>query len=366
MGTPEPSEASGLDIETRSGFSEARARTPPKLAVIITCFNYEDFVERAIRSVLAQKRDDCELIVIDDGSTDGSWEVIRRCQVRAFNIDNRGQLAACIFGLDHTRAPFVLFLDADDELKPGSLAIIVDELDENLAKLQFALALIDADGNPMGTFSSLDKFRDRDLMLEEVLRRGVYKTPPTSGNVFRRDLCQLLREVDYDRAVDGVILFAAPLFGDVLSLSEELGCYRVHGRNDSCLGQPPTAWSLERDVSRFVARMEHLRAIVRRLAPDRELVESPKAFYYRERKFCLDIVSGDRPRLMMLPKLLAGLAAEPYSLRQKLAMLAFFVLGSVLPNERAKGLLAYRSKRGGHSVLGFTREILRLRTNVQS
>jgi glycosyltransferase involved in cell wall biosynthesis len=366
MDTPEHSGVTRPDTETRRDCSESNTRVSPKLAVIISCFNYEGFVERAIRSVLDQNRDDCELVVIDDGSTDGSWEVITSCAVRAFRIDNQGQLAACVYGLDRTRAPFVLFLDADDELKPGSLAAIVRELDDRVAKVQFALTLIDADDNPIGVFSSLDTFRDRERLLDEVLRRGVYKSPPTSGNVFRRDVCELLREVDYDKAVDGVILFAAPLFGDVVSLSQELGCYRIHDRNDSRLGQLPTTGTLDRDINRFVARTEHLREVVHRLAPGRKLVDSRKAFYYRERKFCLDIMSANRPRFTALPTLLAALAAEPYPLKPKLAVLAFFVLGSVLPNEQAKALLAYRSKSGGRSAFGLAKEICRFRAPIES
>jgi glycosyltransferase involved in cell wall biosynthesis len=366
MDTPESAGVSKSDIELRRGYSGSAAGETVKLAVIITCFNYEAFVERAIVSVLDQMCDDCELVVIDDGSTDGSWQVINGCGVRAFRIDNRGQLGACIYGLDRTSAPFVLFLDADDELKPGSLGAIIGELDEHVAKLQFALTLIDAQDNPIGAFSSLDAFRHREPLLKEVLRRGVYKTPPTSGNVFRRDLCELLREVDYDRAVDGIILFAAPLFGEVVSLSDELGRYRVHGRNDSRLGQIPSAVILERDINRFVARTEHLRRVVQRLAPGRELVEPRKAFYYRDRKFCLDIVSGDRPRLAALPMLLGGLLAEPYPLKAKLAMMGFFVLGSVLPSGPAKTLLAYRSKSGERSTLGLAREFFRFRAPIAS
>jgi glycosyltransferase involved in cell wall biosynthesis len=352
------------DVDLPRGHSGSAAGEAAKLAVIITNYNYKTFVERAIRSVMDQMRDDCELLVVDDGSTDGSWETITSCGVRAFRISNRGQLGACIFGLDQTRAPFVLFLDADDELKAGALGAIIGQLDENVAKLQFALTLIDSHDNPIGTFSSLDTFRDRERLLEEVLRRGVYKSPPTSGNVFRRDVCELLREVDYDRAVDGIILFAAPLFGEVVSLSEEFGRYRLHGRNDSRLGQIPSAAILERDINRFVARTEHLRNVVQRLAPGRRLVESCKAFYYRERKFCLDIVSADRRRLTALPMLISGLLAEPYPLKAKLAMMGFFVLGSVLPSEWAKTLLAYRSKNGERSPLGLAREFFRFRDPI--
>ena len=55
----------------------------PKLAVVISCYNYESFVERAIQSVLNQDRHDCEVV---DGSTDGSWDVINRSGVTALRM----------------------------------------------------------------------------------------------------------------------------------------------------------------------------------------------------------------------------------------------------------------------------------------
>jgi glycosyltransferase involved in cell wall biosynthesis len=339
----------------------------PKLAVVISCYNYESFVERAIRSVLNQARDDCEVVVVDDGSTDGSWDVIGHSGVTAFRIENSGARLACLFGLDQTRAPFVLFLDADDELKPGALGKIIDRLDPGVSKLQFPLTRIDADGKIIsGALSSLHAFRSRDVLARQVLRSGIYKSPPTSGNVFRRDLCELLREADYDKFVDGVILFAAPLMGDVVSISEELGCYRIHGRNDSGLGRMPDGGSLERDINRFLARMEHLRAIIRRLNPDQELVDARKAFYFREHKFYLDIASGQRPRLVALPGLLFKLVGEPFSTKNKLAMAVFFFLASVLPNDRGKALLAYRLKTGHRSALGFAKEMIGWRVPLRN
>lgn len=331
----------------------------PDLAVIITCYNYASFVGRAIESVVNQGRLDCELVVVDDGSTDGSWDVISSFDVAAFKINNSGQRAACLFGLKQTRAPFVLFLDADDELKPGALEAIINRLDPDVAKLQFALTLIDANGNRIGPAASpLETFRDREKLTRQVLRSGVYRTPPTSGNVFRRDVCNLLREADYDKAVDGVILFAAPLMGDVVSISDELGCYRIHGSNDSGLGGEPEAALIERDIHRFLIRMQHLRSIVARLGIQQELVDPLDAFYCRERQLCLDIMSGRRPRLTALPGLLSKLAFEPFSAKNKLAMALFFSLSSVLPNERARVLVAYRLKAGRRSALGFAKSIL--------
>ena len=330
----------------------------PKLAVVISCYNYESFVERAIRSVLDQNRDDCEVIVVDDGSTDGSWEVIGRTSVTAFRIENSGARLACLFGLDKTRAPFVLFLDADDELKPGALGKIIDRLDAGVAKLQFPLTRIDADDNVISSaVPSLETFRGRDALVRQVLKSSVYKSPPTSGNVFRRDLCELLREAHYDKFVDGVILFAAPFLGDVVSISEELGSYRIHGRNDSGLGRMPDAASLERDIHRFLARMEHLRMILQRLEPNQRLVDPRDTFYFGEQSFHLQVASGQRPHLTELLGLVAKLLGHPVSAKNKLAMAVYFVLASVLPNDRGKALLAYRLKTGQRTALGFAKEI---------
>jgi glycosyltransferase involved in cell wall biosynthesis len=335
----------------------------PKLAVIIACYNYQSFVERAIQSVVGQDRDDCELVVVDDGSTDLSWEVITRTGVTAFRLPNGGARRACLFGLDRTQAPFVLFLDADDELKPGSLAKIIDLLDPGVAKLQFSLTRIDTDGNFISAaFPVLDTFRDREILAREVLRCGVYKSPPTSGNVFRRDVCELLREAEYDMFVDGVTLFAAPLMGDIVSISEEIGCYRIHGRNDSGLGRAPDPTTLEREINRYLARMDHLRKIIQRLRPDQELFDPRDTFYFREHQLFLDIACGRRPRLTALPRLMPKLMAEPLSIKNKAGMAAFFFLASVLPSQRGKSLLAYRLKTGERTAAGLAKEVIGWRT----
>jgi glycosyltransferase involved in cell wall biosynthesis len=332
----------------------------PKLAIVITCFNYETYVEGAIGSVLAQGRDDCELVVVDDGSTDSSWHVISRSGVTAFRIANSGQRAAGVFGLDRTRAPFILFLDADDELKPGSLEAIIAHLDPGVAKLQFPLTRVDSHGQVISAaLPSLEAFRTRDDLARRVLRTGVYTTPPTSGNVFRRDVCELLREAAYDKALDGVILFAAPFMGDVVSLSDELGLYRIHDRNDSGLGRPLDPAALERDIRRFVERMDHLRVVVGRFGQKHELVKPQATFFYLERSFCLEIARGRRPTALNLPRLLHRLWQETYSLKAKATMTTFYALTMVLPKKRAQSLLGYRFKAEHRSTLGFLKVMIR-------
>jgi len=96
----------------------------PDVSVVIPCYNAERWVGRAIESVLAQEGVTVEVIVIDDGSTDGSVDVLRRYEDRIhWETDpNRGACAARNRGLALARADYVMFLDADDYLLPACLS----------------------------------------------------------------------------------------------------------------------------------------------------------------------------------------------------------------------------------------------------
>ncbi|WFS03315.1 glycosyltransferase family 2 protein [Rhizobium tumorigenes] len=331
---------------------------PYRLAIVISCWNYERYIAKAIESVVAQRRSDCELVVVDDGSSDKSWEIIQGLRVKAFRLPNGGQLAACLYGFEQTSAPFVLFLDADDELGPGSLAKIIGELDEDVAKLQFSMDRIDGEGKLIAEAVPLQKFRCRQELVDKVLKNAVYVTPPTSGNVFRRDVCELLREVDYDRATDGIILFVAPFFGDVVSLSETLGHYRIHDRNDSGIGRSLDAASLYRELRRFVDRTAHLSQVLGRLNYPRQLVRPEDTYFYHERSFYYAVATGRRPAFFELAKLLYSLINADFGWKPKSGLAAFFILTTVLPNKRAREGLAYRLEAGKRSLLGLLLSIL--------
>jgi len=246
-------------------------------------------------------------------------------------------------GLDQTTAPFVLFLDADDELMPGSLARIIASLDEGVAKLQFPLVRVDAGGTVIsGTNPKLSDFRERAKIARRVLRHGAYQTSPTSGNVFRRDVCEHTRHVDYEAAVDGVILLVAPFLGDVVSLSEPLGRYRVHEHNHSGLGRALEAHTIRRDMERHIKRSEHLCRILRAIGSTQMPVDPRKNFYYRELLLTLTVVEGYKPRVQDLAGLLGGVSQQTMSLKNKLALGVIFTAATLASQRRAVALLSFR------------------------
>jgi glycosyltransferase involved in cell wall biosynthesis len=93
----------------------------PLVSVIIPCYNGAAYLEEAIESALAQSYQAVEIIVVDDGSTDGSSAIAQKLPVRYVWQENRGLTASRNLGIRESRGSYVVFLDADDRLKPEAI-----------------------------------------------------------------------------------------------------------------------------------------------------------------------------------------------------------------------------------------------------
>ena len=96
----------------------------PLVSILIPCFNAEHWIAQAIESALAQTWPEKEIIVVDDGSTDGSLDVIRQFdgRIRWETGPNRGGNAARNRLLELARGEWLQYLDADDYLLPEKIA----------------------------------------------------------------------------------------------------------------------------------------------------------------------------------------------------------------------------------------------------
>jgi len=94
-----------------------------KISVVIPCFNHGEFLPEAVASVTAIKRDDVELIVVDDGSTDErtrkELDVLALQATKVIRQENGGPAAARNAGILASRGEYILPLDADNRLRPG-------------------------------------------------------------------------------------------------------------------------------------------------------------------------------------------------------------------------------------------------------
>lgn len=108
----------------------------PLVTVVIPAYNRADFIEQTIDSVLDQTYPQVQLIVVDDGSTDGTYEKIQaygnRLQLRTHpGRGNKGQSASINLGLAQARGKYIAILDSDDYWAPGKLDIQVDFLEKH-------------------------------------------------------------------------------------------------------------------------------------------------------------------------------------------------------------------------------------------
>lgn len=100
----------------------SKENSSPLVSVIIPCFNAEKYIDKCILSVLEQDYENIEIIIIDDGSTDGSLEIIKKYNnVNILTQSNSGACVARNAGLKISRGKYVKFLDSDDVLLCGIL-----------------------------------------------------------------------------------------------------------------------------------------------------------------------------------------------------------------------------------------------------
>ena len=110
---------------------EQGAARNPILSVLIPTYNYADFIEAAIQSVLDQAAQGVEILVVDDGSTDDTEAVLQPLstgRIRYLKQANAGPSAARNFGMREARGDYFMFLDADDALLPGCISTTLDFL----------------------------------------------------------------------------------------------------------------------------------------------------------------------------------------------------------------------------------------------
>jgi glycosyltransferase involved in cell wall biosynthesis len=143
----------------------------PLISVVVNCFNHGRFLGEAIESVLAQTYSHFEIIVVDDGSTDDTAEVSRTYGVRYHYQNNAGISVGRNVGMGLARGDYILFLDADDRLRPATLEISIRYLLDNpdWAFISGNYIWIDSDGKPIDGGLPRGLFVERDHY-ENLLR----------------------------------------------------------------------------------------------------------------------------------------------------------------------------------------------------
>ena len=100
-----------------------------RFSIIIPAYNAEDFLPRCLDTIFSQEFTDYEVIVIDDGSTDGTAALLGSYpQLKVIHQENQGMATARNRGLDAAQGDYILFVDSDDELMPQALSSLAPHL----------------------------------------------------------------------------------------------------------------------------------------------------------------------------------------------------------------------------------------------
>lgn len=200
----------------------------PLVSIVTTSYDQAAYLEETLRSVLEQDYEPLEYLVIDDGSTDGSPEIVRRYADRlAWHElgENRGQATALNRAFEHARGDLLGFVSSDDTLLPGAVARLAAEFERN-SELLLAYGgadYVDAEGRRLGPVPSLD------WDLARFARTGIQPVPQPASLWSRRawELAGPFEERSW-ALFDTELYLRIGAAGHVVRVPETLAAFRLH------------------------------------------------------------------------------------------------------------------------------------------
>lgn len=208
----------------------------PRVSIVIDNFNYGRFLPQAIDSALNQTYSNTEVIVVDDGSSDRSQEIIKSYENTIIPIfkENGGQASALNSGFAASQGEIIMLLDADDYLVPHAAERVVSAWKPGTVQVQSRLQLVDANGNHIDIYPKPEIPFDSGEVWHLLLEKGRYRTTITSGLSFSRTaLARVLPipEAEFRISADGYLVTIVPFYGRVVSIDLPLGFRRRHESN---------------------------------------------------------------------------------------------------------------------------------------
>jgi glycosyltransferase involved in cell wall biosynthesis len=337
--------------------------------VVVNNYDYGRFVGAAVESALAQSHPRVHVIVVDDGSSDDSREVLERVEdIELVLKQNGGQASAVNAGFERCRGDAVIFLDADDTLHPQAAGQVATAFaaDPDLAKVQYRMDVIDAAGRPTGETKPHPHLPlpDGDLRAAELAYPYDLGWMPTSGNAFRTTaLRRMLPIPERDYPVCGAdwyLVHLATLLGTVASLEETLASYRVHGANNYQPEQPELSLDHVRQAVVFAnSTSRHLLRLAAELGLPRprrilSLADLANRMISLRLEPSRHPLPEDRVRRLLADALAAARRRANASAAMKATLLGWFAAIAIAPRPLARRLAAlilFPERRSGLNSL---------------
>lgn len=164
-----------------------------KISVIVPCYNIEKYVKKTVQSILAQTYQNIEILLVDDGSTDETPDIIDNLAreyagVNSYHKENGGVSSARLLGIDNASGEWITFVDGDDLLKPNMYAELMNTAimyDADISHCGYEMVFSDHIDQYYGTGrivkqNSFEGLRD--------LLSGQFIEPSLVNKLYKRDL----------------------------------------------------------------------------------------------------------------------------------------------------------------------------------
>lgn len=204
-----------------------------KVSVIIPSYNHKQFIEKTIESVIGQNYPDMELIVIDDGSRDGTPELLKKLEEK-FNFklilkENEGVCATLNRGLKEAKGDFITFIASDDYMSENRLVEQVQFLKnhDNVEVVAGAVTLVNVNNNILSTKIPLVRGY---VTFDDILKRNVVSAPTA---MFRKSVFQKYGLYPEDYAFEDYYMWLKILSsgGKIYNVDSSWAYYRINETN---------------------------------------------------------------------------------------------------------------------------------------
>ncbi|MET0377420.1 MAG: glycosyltransferase family 2 protein [Spongiibacteraceae bacterium] len=217
----------------------------PRVSIVVTAYNGRAWIDRALRSALQQTHANIEVIVVDDASTDGTWDYVQQHyggNVRLLrNETNRGPSASRNRAIDAASGDWFMQLDGDDWIAPNRAEHLLQLAATTRAAIVADDQLLVMDGTdaPIGTnfiANGLARRRYEALSIEQFVRRDLgYLKPMIQLSLLRTSGIRYPEHIRYGE--DFVFLYSLLLYGATFSISPELLYFMRRGNTGSLTTQ---------------------------------------------------------------------------------------------------------------------------------
>lgn len=191
----------------------------PKISLIVAAYNIEDYIERCVKSLINQTFTDIEIVIVNDGSTDGTLDKIKRVikndnRVKLINKKNEGVVAARKTGFINSTGEYILFIDGDDWLDVNTCQICNEKLiEDNYDILYYGYYMAYDNGKNIRVDVKEEILKDKQFLRELLLVniKGCMWT-----KVIRRSYL-IKNNIDFPKGI---------IYGEDLAMSVDIACYK--------------------------------------------------------------------------------------------------------------------------------------------